>query len=176
MLNRLLCHGRSQLGRSSHFHASSIPLWFISNACPCCYVTKIFCLCLCFLQRFFVLDNGILKYSKSPIDVSSPDCNSGAAWPTLCSAVSQQKHLQRGCHDVLSWHISRIRCFAREFEILQMWINSTDLLSHKTLINPERSTKIETLKIAGAAAVSHHPKLSTLTFTMLKWSLPHFNS
>lgn len=27
------------------------------------------------LQRFFVLDNGILKYSKSPIDVSNPDYN-----------------------------------------------------------------------------------------------------
>lgn len=25
------------------------------------------------LQRFFVLDNGILKYSKTPIDVSNPD-------------------------------------------------------------------------------------------------------
>lgn len=26
-------------------------------------------------QRFFVLDNGILKYSKSPIDVSNSDLN-----------------------------------------------------------------------------------------------------
>lgn len=122
---------------------------------------KYFACVYVFLQRFFVLDNGILKYSKSPIDVSSPDCNSGAAWPTLCSAVSQQKHLQRGCHDV------RCRRCCTGVWILQMWINSTDL-SHKTLINPERSIKIETLKIAGAAANSHHPKLFTLTFTTLK--------
>lgn len=27
------------------------------------------------VQRFFVLDNGILKYSKSPIDVSNLDCD-----------------------------------------------------------------------------------------------------
>lgn len=110
MLNKLLCHHVLQLDRSFHFHAF-LPsllsliyiisfLSFIFNPWLCCYVAKIFLLCFCFLQRFFVLDNGILKYSKSPIDVSSSDCNSGAAWPKLCSAVSQQKHLQRRCHDV----------------------------------------------------------------------------
>lgn len=100
MLNKLLCHHVLQLDRSFHFHAFLPSFSFIFNARLCCYVAKIFPLCFCFLQRFFVLDNGILKYSKSPIDVSSSDCNSGAAWPKLCSAMSQQKHLQRRCHDV----------------------------------------------------------------------------
>lgn len=50
-------------------------LVFVSSPNP---VTKTFSLCLFSLQRFFVLDNGILKYSKSPIDVSNSDYNSQA--------------------------------------------------------------------------------------------------
>lgn len=36
-------------------------------------LTNMLHLCIFSPQRFFVLDNGILKYSKSPIDVSNPD-------------------------------------------------------------------------------------------------------
>lgn len=93
-------------------------LSLIWNACPC-YVTKIFCLCFCFMQRFFVLDNGILKYSKSPIDVSGPDGNSGAVWPKLCSAVSQQKHLQRGCHDVQHTSVGQDALNRSFYKVLQ---------------------------------------------------------
>lgn len=52
--------------------------WSIVSVCPSCYIANTLCLCLLSLQRFFVLDNGILKYSKSPIDVSNPDYNSQA--------------------------------------------------------------------------------------------------
>lgn len=51
-------------------------------------LTNTLLLCLFSLQRFFVLDNGILKYSKSPIDVSNPDYNPQAetGQPGLTSA------------------------------------------------------------------------------------------
>lgn len=58
---------------------------FVFSFCSSCHLF----LCLFSLQRFFVLDNGILKYSKSPIDVSNPDYNLEAETeqPGLTSAL-----------------------------------------------------------------------------------------
>lgn len=61
------------------------------SALPVFQPTRYFC-CFCSPQRFFVLDNGILKYSKSPIDVSNPDCKPEAntGQPGLTSAPLEQ--------------------------------------------------------------------------------------
>ncbi|TNN25494.1 Oxysterol-binding protein-related protein 6 [Liparis tanakae] len=60
-------------------------------------------------KRFFVLDNGILKYSKSPIDVSNPDYNPQAetGQPSLISAWLEHDSAETSATRVVMLNVCR---------------------------------------------------------------------
>lgn len=76
-------------------------------------------LCLYSLQRFFVLDNGILKYSKTPIDVSNPDYYPWAGQPGLTSA--RQWVCRNICNTVTMFTV-----FSENHVTLHVMYNFTD--------------------------------------------------